>query len=188
MRAITYTRLGDPSVLELVEKPIPEPGDGEVRIRVLVSGVNPTDWKSRSGTFGGGLTEATVPNHDGAGVVDAVGAGVTGFRVGDRVWVTHAGDGRPAGGTAQEFTVVPADHAFALPAGPDFELGASIAAFDATGPFGTPLDAPGSGIIAPWLCARSPTAGLLTSWHVPHMRASRWKADGIAACLALLSL
>ena len=126
MRAITYTRLGDPSVLEVVEKPIPEPGDGEVRIRVLVSGVNPTDWKSRSGAFGGALTEATVPNHDGAGVVDEVGAGVTGFSAGDRVWVTHAGDGRPAGGTAQEFTVVPAERAFALPAGADFELGASI--------------------------------------------------------------
>ena len=126
MRAITYTRLGDPSVLELVEKPIPEPGDGEVRIRVLVSGVNPTDWKSRSGTFGGGPTEATVPNHDGAGVVDAVGAGVGGFGVGDRVWVTLAGDGRPAGGTAQEFTVVPAERVFALPVGADVELGASI--------------------------------------------------------------
>jgi NADPH:quinone reductase len=126
MRAITYTRLGDPSVLELVEKPVPEPGDGEVRVRVLVSGVNPTDWKSRSGTFGGALAEATVPNHDGVGVVDAVGAGVTGFRMGDRVWVTLAGDGRPAGGTAQEFTVVPAERAFALPAGADVALGASI--------------------------------------------------------------
>ena len=126
MRAITYTRLGDPSVLELVEKPIPEPGDGEVRIRVLVSGVNPTDWKSRSGAFGGRLTEASVPNHDGAGVVDEVGAGVSGFSAGDRVWVTLAGDGRPAGGTAQEFTVVPAERAFALPADADVELGASI--------------------------------------------------------------
>jgi NADPH:quinone reductase len=126
MRAITYTRLGDPSVLKLVEKPIPEPGDGEVRIRVLVSGVNPTDWKTRSGAFGGGLTEASVPNHDGAGVVDEVGAGVSGFSVGDRVWVTLAGDGRPAGGTAQAFTVVPAERAFALPADADVELGASI--------------------------------------------------------------
>jgi NADPH2:quinone reductase len=126
MRAITYTRPGDPSVLELVEKPIPEPGAGEVRIRVLVSGVNPTDWKSRSGAFGGTLAEATVPNHDGAGVVDAVGAGVIGLGVGDRVWVTLAGDGRPAGGTAQEFTVVPAERVFALPAGSEFELGASI--------------------------------------------------------------
>jgi NADPH:quinone reductase len=126
MRAITYTRPGDPSVLELVEKPVPEPGAGEVRIRVLVSGVNPTDWKSRSGAFGGTLTEATVPNHDGAGVVDAVGAGVTGLGVGDRVWVTLAGDGRPGGGTAQEFTVVPADRAFALPGAAEFELGASV--------------------------------------------------------------
>jgi NADPH:quinone reductase len=126
MRAVTYAQLGDPSVLELVEKPVPEPGDGEVRIRVLVSGVNPTDWKTRSGAFGRALTEATVPNHDGAGVVDAVGAGVTGFSVGDRVWVTLAGDGRPAGGTAQEFTVVPAERVFALPTGADAELGASI--------------------------------------------------------------
>lgn len=126
MRAITYTRHGDPSVLKLVDKPIPDPGDGEVRIRVLVSGVNPTDWKSRGGGFGGGPTEATVPNQDGAGVVDEVGAGVTGLGVGDRVWVTLAGAGRPAGGTAQEFTVVPAERVFALPAGADFELGASI--------------------------------------------------------------
>ena len=90
MRAITYTHPGDPWVLELVDKPVPEPGAGEVRVRVLVSGVNPTDWKSRGGAFGGVLTGATVPNHDGAGVVDAVGAGVSGFGVGDRVWVTLA--------------------------------------------------------------------------------------------------
>jgi NADPH2:quinone reductase len=126
MRAITYARLGDPSVLELVERPIPEPGEGELLIRVLESGVNPTDWKSRSGSFGGAPTEATVPNHDRAGIVDAVGPGVSGFSAGDRVWVTLAGDGRPAGGTAQEYTVVPAERAFALPAGADFELGASI--------------------------------------------------------------
>src|SRR4029453_5838456 len=118
MRAITYTRLGDPSVLELVEKPIPEPGDGEVRIRGLGSGVNPTDGNARTGAFGGTGTAATRPNHDGPGVVDAVGAGVTGFGVGDRVWVTLAGDGRPAGGAAQEFNVVPAERVFALPAGP----------------------------------------------------------------------
>src|SRR4029450_6602534 len=86
---------------------------------------NPTDWKSRSGTFGGELTEPAVPNHDGAGIVDEVGTGVSGFRGGDRVWGPLAGDGRPAGGTAQEFTVVPAERAFALPAGADAGLGAS---------------------------------------------------------------
>jgi len=97
-----------------------------VRIRVLVSGVNPTDWKSRSGTTSGALAEPTVPNHDGAGVVDKLGAGVVGFGLGDRVWVTLAGDGRPAGGTAQEYTIVPAARVFPLPDAADFELGASV--------------------------------------------------------------
>jgi NADPH:quinone reductase len=124
MRAITYARLGDPSVLELVERPVPEPPEGEVRIRVIASGVNPTDWKSRSG--GGALAEPTVPNHDGAGVVDKLGAGVSGFGVGDRVWVTLAGDGRPASGTAQEYTAVPAGRVFPLPDAAEFELGASV--------------------------------------------------------------
>ncbi|WP_433158163.1 NADPH:quinone reductase [Kribbella sp. CA-247076] len=126
MKAITYTQAGNPSVLELTDRPMADPGDGEVRIRVMVSGVNPTDWKSRSGAFGAEPAEATVPNHDGAGMIDAVGPGVDGFTVGDRVWVTLAGDGRPSSGTAQEFTVVPSERVFPLPAGADFELGASI--------------------------------------------------------------
>jgi NADPH:quinone reductase len=126
MRAVTYTRAGDPSVLELVERPVPEPGAGEIRIRVLVSGVNPTDWKSRSGATGGQVAEPTVPNQDGAGVVDELGAGVDRFSTGDRVWVTLAAAGRPLSGTAQEYTVVPAEVAFSLPAGADFDLGASI--------------------------------------------------------------
>jgi NADPH2:quinone reductase len=126
MRAVSYAQRGDPSVLELVERPVPEPGEGELRIRVVASGVNPTDWKSRSGTSGDALDEPTVPNHDGAGVVDELGAGVAGFNVGDRVWVTLAGDGRPAGGTAQEYTVVPSGRVFLLPDSADFELGASV--------------------------------------------------------------
>ena len=126
MRAITYAQPGDASVLELAERPLPEPGEGEVRIQVHVSGVNPTDWKTRSGAFGAPPAEPTVPNHDGAGVIDKLGASVTGFAVGERVWVTLAGDGRPAGGTAQEYTVVPAERVFALPDRASLELGASI--------------------------------------------------------------
>jgi NADPH:quinone reductase len=126
MRAVIYANTGDASVLELVERAAMEPAGGEVRIRVVVSGVNPTDWKSRSGAFGRAAGEPTVPNHDGAGVVDAVGSGVAGVQVGDRVWVTLAADGRPASGTAQEYTVVPAERVFPLPDGADFELGASI--------------------------------------------------------------
>ena len=49
---------------------------GEVRVRVAVSGANPTDWKSRSGAFGRSPAAPTVPDHDGAGIVDAVGPGV----------------------------------------------------------------------------------------------------------------
>ena len=126
MKAVAYAQLGEPSVLELVERPIPEPVDNEVRIRVLVSGVNPTDWKSRSGAFGDALAEPTVPNHDGAGIVDELGAGIAGLAVGDRVWVTLAGDGRPASGTAQEYTAVPAARVFPLPANASFELGAAV--------------------------------------------------------------
>jgi NADPH2:quinone reductase len=109
-----------------VERPLEEPAEGEVRIRVVVSGVNPTDWKSRSGAFGRSADGPTVPNHDGAGIVDAVGSGVAGIQAGDRVWVTLAADGRPASGTAQEYTVVPAERVFSLPDRADFELGASI--------------------------------------------------------------
>jgi NADPH:quinone reductase len=126
MRAVSYARTGDASVLELVERPAAEPAAGEVRIRMIVSGVNPTDWKSRSGATGGALGEPTVPNHDGAGVVDALGPGVAAVRVGDRVWVTLAGDARPQSGTAQEFTVVPAERVFPLPDGASFDLGASV--------------------------------------------------------------
>jgi len=125
-RAIAYSQHGGPSVLERVQQPMVEPGDGELRIRVVVSGVNPTDWKSRSGEYGDTLTVWTVPHHDGAGIVDAVGPGVTDTRKGDRVWVTLAGHNRPASGTAQDYTVVPAERVFPLPEVADFELGASI--------------------------------------------------------------
>jgi NADPH:quinone reductase len=124
MRAIVYTQVGDPEVLRLTERPMPEPQPGEVRVRVHVSGVNPTDWKSRRGALGPVEAER-VPNQDGAGVVDAVGAGVAEGRVGQRVWVWGAALQRD-GGTAQEFVVVPERHAVPLPDGASFELGASL--------------------------------------------------------------
>jgi NADPH:quinone reductase len=126
MRAVIYAHSGDASVLQVVQRPLDEPAEGEVRVRIVVSGVNPTDWKTRSGAFGRSPAEPTVPNHDGAGIVDVVGSGVGGIEAGDRVWMTLAADGRPASGTAQEYTVVPAERVFALPDGADFELGASI--------------------------------------------------------------
>ena len=127
MRAIVYTQTGDPSVLQPVDRDIPEPGSGEVRVRVAVSGVNPTDWKSRRGARPGmpAPFPEVVPDLDGAGVVDAVGTGVTGLAVGDRVWVFLAAHGRPTG-TAQEYTVLPAERVVSLPDAASFDIGASL--------------------------------------------------------------
>jgi NADPH2:quinone reductase len=127
MNSIVYSRTGDPSVLQLVDRPVVDPAPGEVRVRVVVSGVNPTDWKSRRGSGAGGelpFAEVT-PNQDGAGVVDAVGDGVDSVAVGDRVWIYLAAHERPTG-TAQEYTCVPASRVVRLPDGASFELGASL--------------------------------------------------------------
>src|ERR671927_296191 len=106
MRAITYRENGGPEVLQLVEREAPDPGPGEVRVRVAFSGVNPTDWKSRSGATAGGDTgpDGQVPNQDGAGTVEAVGQGVDPVLVGERVWIWEAAWERRSG-TAAECTV-----------------------------------------------------------------------------------
>lgn len=126
MKAIVYSSHGESSVLSLVDREIPEPGPGEVRVRIAVSGVNPTDWKSRSATARLDRFGEIVPNQDGAGVVDAAGHGVTDLSPGDRVWLYLTQHERP-GGTAQEYVVVPASHAVPLADDVDFATGASLA-------------------------------------------------------------
>lgn len=125
MRAVVYSERGDASVLHLVDRPAREPQAGEVRVAVRVSGVNPTDWKSRSGLTARDTFAEIVPNQDGAGVVDAVGAGVTGLQVGQRVWIWEAQNGRPEG-TAQESVVLPEANAVPLPDAASFDLGAAL--------------------------------------------------------------
>jgi NADPH2:quinone reductase len=126
MRAAVYDRLGPAAeVLRVVEIDRPEPGPGQVRVRVEASGVNPTDWKSRSGATPRPVDGFQVPHHDGAGVIDAVGAGVDAARTGERVWVWMAAAGQPWG-TAAEWCVVPAEQAVPLPGGVSAELGASL--------------------------------------------------------------
>jgi NADPH:quinone reductase len=127
MKSVVYSRTGDPSVLQLVDRDVTEPGPGEVRVRIVVSGVNPTDWKSRLGSGDGAAPPfpEVTPNQDGAGVVDALGEGVVDLAVGDRVWVYLAGHRRPTG-TAQELTNLPADRVVRLPAGSSFDIGASL--------------------------------------------------------------
>ncbi|MGN7200273.1 NADPH:quinone reductase [Arthrobacter sp. SAFR-044] len=125
MKAIVYEATGPSSVLKLQDRPLAEPGPGEVRVRMVVSGVNPTDWKSRSGGGSKQLDAPKVPDQDGAGVIDHLGSGVTGFTVGDRVWLWDVAWGGTEG-TAQEYVVVPSHKAVALPDAESFDTGASL--------------------------------------------------------------
>ena len=127
MKAITYTHTGDSSVLELHDRDVAVPGIGEVLVRVMISGVNPTDWKHRKGSGPGqGLDFGeVVPNQDGAGVIAGVGPGVDGMSVGERVWLFLARHDRPTG-TAQEYVVLPASRVVPLPDAVSFDVGASL--------------------------------------------------------------
>jgi NADPH2:quinone reductase len=127
MKAAWYERQGPPaSVFVVGEIATPEPGPGEVRIRVAVSGINPGDVKKRQDTFGMGMSfPRVIPHSDGAGVIDAVGDGVSGARIGERVWCFGAQSYRPFG-TAAEYAVVPAEQAVFLPEGVSFEQGACL--------------------------------------------------------------
>lgn len=125
MRAVVYSELGDSSVLQVVERDLPTPRWGEVRVRLAVAGVNPTDWKSRAGATSSELPfDEVVPGQDGAGVVDEIGNGVSTVSVGDRVWVFLAQHGRPIG-TAAEYTVVPAERVVRL-GDASYDVGASL--------------------------------------------------------------
>ncbi|MEV5707406.1 NADPH:quinone reductase [Actinoallomurus sp. NPDC052274] len=125
MKAIVYRDSGGPDVLQLADRDLPVPGLGEVRVRVAVSGVNPTDWQARSGATGPKRFPEVTPHLDGAGTIDAVGEGVDQRRVGQRVWLFMATAGRPTG-TAAEFTVVPAEQAVPLPDEVGFDAGAAL--------------------------------------------------------------
>lgn len=127
MRAAIYTSKGPAAeVLRVIEKPVPEPGPGEVRVKLAFSGVNPSDVKSRSGVAArtGGFPEVT-PHSDGAGTVDALGSGVDAALLGRRVWLFNAQWERPYG-TAAEYITLPASQAQPLPDAVSFETGASI--------------------------------------------------------------
>ncbi|MBB3594967.1 MULTISPECIES: NADPH:quinone reductase [Rhizobiaceae] len=127
MRAAFYDRQGPAKeVLAVGELPDPQPGAGEVRVRVVASGINPSDIKTRTG-FGGKAMPfpRIVPHQDGAGVIDAVGPGVHLSRVGERVWIYMGQWGR-AFGTAAEFVVVPSVQAVRLADNASFEIAAAL--------------------------------------------------------------
>jgi NADPH:quinone reductase len=126
MRAAVYDSHGAAAdVLRVTEIDRPEPSVGEVRVKIELSGINPTDWKSRSGATPRPIDDFQVPHHDGAGVIDAVGDGVPANRVGERVWTWMAA-ATSRWGTAAEYAVVPARQAVPLPEETSAELGACL--------------------------------------------------------------
>lgn len=126
MKAALYDRYGAArEVLRVEDVPRPEPGPGQVRVRVQASGVNPTDWKSRSGATPRPIEGFQIPHQDGAGVIDATGEGVDPGRIGQRVWLWFAAAGN-RWGTAAQWSVVPEERAVPLPEGASVELGASL--------------------------------------------------------------
>ncbi len=123
MKTVQYSTQGDSSVLSVVQSEPGTPGAGDVRVQIVVSGVNPADWQTRAGVEGPMPFPIIVPGLDGAGIVDEVGAGVTHVRAGDRVWLFLA---EGLTGTAQESVVAPATLVVRLPDSASFEVGASL--------------------------------------------------------------
>jgi NADPH:quinone reductase-like Zn-dependent oxidoreductase len=127
MRAACFESFGPAQKVIIVgERPRPSPGTGEVLVRLRTSGVNPSDVKKRAGSFPNLLADGyVIPNSDGAGVIEAVGAGVASERVGERVWVYQAQYGRRFG-TAAEYVALDECRAVRLPDNASFEIGACL--------------------------------------------------------------
>jgi NADPH:quinone reductase len=127
MIAAWYDRQGlAAEVLQVGELPAAEPGPGEVRVRLTVSGASPGDMKKRQGWLGLPMAfPRIVPHSDGAGVIEAAGPGADPARIGRRTWVYGAQSYRPFG-TAAQTTVVPEARAVGLPDGVSDETGACL--------------------------------------------------------------
>src|ERR1041384_5228531 len=126
MRAAFYEQNGQArEVLRIADLETPRLGAGEVRVRLSVSGVNPSDVKSRQGTTRKIAFPRVIPHSDGAGVIDEVGDGVSRSRIGERVWIWN-GQWKRAFGTAAQSIVLPSEQAVPLPGKVGFEAGACL--------------------------------------------------------------
>ncbi len=126
MRAGWYERSGPADdVIVVAEMPTPQPGPGEVLVRLHASGISPSDYKKRGNTKAGMEFPRIVPHSDGAGVVAALGAGVAQRAVGQRVWVFNGQWERPFG-TAAEYIALPAFQVRPLPDSLSFIAGACL--------------------------------------------------------------
>lgn len=127
MKAVWFESFGSAAdTLVIGEQPEPEPGPGEVLVKLAMTGVNPSDVKKRAGAFPSLLDEGLViPHSDGAGVIEAVGEGVDSGRIGERVFVYQAQYGRRFG-TAAQYVALDSLRAPRLPDSASFEVGACI--------------------------------------------------------------
>src|SRR5262245_38330600 len=127
MKAAWYERNGKAGeVLTIGEMPTPNPGPGEVRVKMACSGLNPSDVKRREGSRGQAIEfPRVIPNSDGAGVVDLVGQGADQSLKGKRVWVWNAQWGR-AFGTCAEYCCLPEAQVAPLPDSVEFSAGACL--------------------------------------------------------------
>jgi NADPH:quinone reductase len=116
MRAAFYTQLGAAAdVLQIGDVKTPEPGPGEIQLKISASGVNPSDYKTRTNGRGGNMGfPRIIPHSDGAGVISAVGDGVDAGLVGRSAWVMNAQYMRPSG-TAAEYVSLPQKYVIPLP-------------------------------------------------------------------------
>ena len=127
MKAVWFESFG-PAAQTLVsgEQPTPQPGPGEVLVKIATTGINPSDVKKRAGAFPNLLdTGLVIPHSDGAGVVEAVGEGVDISRIGQRVFVYQAQYARRFG-TAAQYVALDSLRAPCLPDSTSFEVGACI--------------------------------------------------------------
>ena len=127
MKAISFAEFGPAKqVLKTSEWRTPEPGPGEVLVKLSTTGVNPSDVKKRAGGFPNLLDDGPViPHSDGAGVIEAVGSGVATSRIGERVFVYQAQYAR-LHGTAAEYVAIDTLRAPILPDNVSFEIGACV--------------------------------------------------------------
>lgn len=164
MRAVGITAPGGPDVLSVVDRPVREPGPGEVRIAVKAAAVNPTDIGLRQ-SGGGDLPAPWTPGMDAAGTVEAVGDGVDRLHVGDEV-MAAVSPRRPEGGAQADLVVVPAAAVVPVPDGATLQQASTLPMNGLTAKFGLEL----LGLQAGHTLAVTGGAGLLASYVIPLAR------------------
>src|SRR5512139_1971426 len=121
MKAIKVHEFGQPEVMQLEEGSVPRPGRGQVLIAVKAAGVNPVDTYIRSGQYAVRPQLPYTPGLDGAGLIESVGEGVTGWAVGDRVYTAGT-----LSGSYAEFLLCDQAQVHCLPDGVSYQQGAAV--------------------------------------------------------------